>query len=136
MFTLEIHQIRTFSLRGNLETKFLPLLFFQLAMLILPYHSCWNNLGNSSPDSSKIFTLKGKLKHKKFFPRYFPIVPSQLSKYKVGLFTPFFQSNSSLSCINLFWKDNLGRYFVGISFFYCFFYLAQVSFNTDITFIL
>ena len=32
MFTLEIHQIRTFSLRGNLETKFLPLLFFQLAL--------------------------------------------------------------------------------------------------------
>ena len=122
MFTLEIYQIRTFSLTSKLEDYNSPFIIFPTSffMLILPYHSCWNNLGNSSPDSSKIFTLKGKLKHKKFFPRYFPIVPSQLSKYKVGLFTPFFQSNSSLSCINLFWKDNLVRYFVGISFFLLF----------------
>ena len=58
-------------------------------MLILPYHSCWNNLENSFPDSSKTFTLKDILVHQKFFPKCFPIVPSQLCKNKVGLFAPY-----------------------------------------------
>ena len=117
MFTLEIYQIRTFSHRGKLGDYISPFIIFPTSffILILPYCSCWNNLWNSSPDSSKIFTLKDKLEHQKFFPRCFPIVPSQFCKNKVGLFAPFFQSNSSLSCINLFWKDDLGRYFVDIS---------------------
>ena len=97
MFTLEIYQIRTFSLTSKLEDYNSPIIIFPTSffMLILPYHSCWNNLGNSFPDSSKTFTLKDILVHQKFFPKCFPIVPSQLCKNKVGLFAPLFQSNSS-----------------------------------------
>ena len=59
MFTLEFYQIRTFfqefSLRGKLGDYISPFIIYPTSffMLILPYHSCWNNFGKSFPDNSK-----------------------------------------------------------------------------------